>query len=121
MELQRVHTDDRGGIYSITSELFESPEVAILHTKAGYARGGCIHHENSEHLCVLEGLIEYVYGDKTVRLSTGQSITIGKSVPHYFTSVTDSVVAEWGPKPEEKQAKHDEFRKIVLDINAKLK
>lgn len=119
MKLDNIHEDDRGFIKALTGDLKTFPEIAIMKTNAGFARGGCIHHKSKEHLCVIEGTIKYVYGndEKHVMLSPGQTITIEPSTPHFFLSITDSIVAEWGPQLEEKQDKHEAFRKIVMEIN----
>lgn len=119
MKIDDIHADDRGFIKSITGELTSCPEVAIMKTNAGFARGGCIHPKSKEHLVVIEGVIKYVYGEdkKHVMLSAGQGITIEPNTPHFFLSLTDSIVAEWGPEIAEKQGKHKEFRKQVMEIN----
>lgn len=119
MKINNIHSDNRGFIKALTGDLQTCPEIAIMKTNAGCARGGCIHRKNKEHLCVLEGSIEYVYGDENVHvmLQQGQSITIEPNTPHFFLSLSDSLVAEWGATLEEKQEKHTAFRKIVMEIN----
>lgn len=125
MEINKIHEDHRGSIHSITGLPLKFEEVSFLETKAGLARGGCIHRKNSEHLCVIQGEIEYVYqlpDDEDpyyLRMSVGDAITIPPNTPHYMISVTDSIIAEWGCEIEEKKEKHLEFRKIVLDHNEK--
>ena len=122
MEIKKVHSDKRGETHSLTGELLHFPEVAIFYTKRGVARGGCIHPKSKEYLVVLEGEIEYVYGDdmQKIVLYECDSFTIGPNVPHYFISTTDSVVAEWGPPLEEKQEHHEYFRSIVNALNSSL-
>lgn len=122
MELKTIHTDDRGSISALTGELVTVPEVTVFHTKAGYARGGCIHMQSKEHLVVIEGMIEYIYMDPWGGISrrvllSGNSITIQPATPHYCISMTDSILMEWGPTLEEKKGKHAEFRAIVDEIN----
>ena len=119
MKIDNIHSDDRGFIKAITGELKSCPEIAIMKTSAGKCRGGCIHRKSKEHLCVIEGVINYVYGDEQthVMLKPGQSITIEPNTPHYFLSLTDSIIIEWGAQLEEKQEKHEAFRKIVMEIN----
>ena len=46
-------------------------------------------------------------------MSKGMSTLIPKSMPHYFVSNTDSIVAEWGATPDEKKVKCPEFRKLI--------
>ena len=116
MKLTELHSDDRGKIFILNEDLGH-PELTIFTTKKGFARGGCIHHQNKENVCVISGKIKYVFSTTTLYLTTGESFTIPKSTPHYFLSVTDSVVAEWGATAEEKIEKHLEFRKIVENIN----
>lgn len=121
MKLVDINEDKRGFIKALVEDLQTIPEITVFKTKAGLARGGCIHPTSWEHLCVAEGSITYVYQDargiQSKNLHAGQSITIPPNVPHYFRSITDSVVLEWGPSIAEKQGKHEEFRKIVLGIN----
>lgn len=136
MILNHIFTDNRGSIHALTEGLHQFPEIAILQTNAGLARGGCIHDKSTEYLCVLEGEIIYVYGGDIfnarlphstfdvnpqghamVRMKVGDTIAIQKNTPHYFISVTNSTVAEWGADPSEKQAKHEEFRAIVTEYN----
>lgn len=120
MEIKKVWSDKRGETFSLTDENLGWQEVAIFHTKAGVARGGCIHPNSSEMLCVISGEIEYVYGEdmQKICLYPGDSFLTDPNTPHYFLSKTDSIVMEWGPLLEEKQAKHDRFREIVNAINA---
>lgn len=122
MELTAVNEDARGFIKILTGDLKSTPEVTIFKTASGMARGGCIHPISKEHLVVIEGTINYIYGKpqgiQYKILTAGESITIGPDVPHYFVSITDSVVLEWGPPIEEKQERYEEFRKIVMGINS---
>lgn len=123
MKLETVQTDERGGIYSITGEEIESPEYAILKSKKNMARGGCIHANHSENLVVLEGRILYFSSltPNGVLLTKGDSYFLPPNVPHYYISLTDSIVMEWGCPPEEKKVKHKEYRAIVESHNASLK
>ena len=124
MDLNKIHEDQRGVIYSIVGDPITYEEVSFLSTKAGLARGGCIHNENSEHLCVIQGEISYFYrlpGETDMRcvsLTAGQGITVPPCTPHYMVSITDSIIMEWGCKISEKQEKHAELRAIVNAINA---
>lgn len=123
MEINKVHEDNRGSIYSITKSPLTYPEVSFLHTKAGVARGGCWHEYNKEHLTVIEGVIEYVWGEEENHkmMKPGDSITIPPKTPHYLISLTDSIVMEWGCTIEEKQTKHPKFRALVNEINENIK
>lgn len=119
MNLTKIYSDERGEIWIL--EGFEKyPEVTIFKTNAGYARGGCIHNINDENAVVLEGDIVYFNGDDREHMTPGCSTIILSKTPHYFLSVTDSVVMEWGATPEEKKEKHIEFRKIVDKINKRI-
>lgn len=126
MELNKIHEDNRGSIHAITGNPLVHPEVSFLHTKAGLARGGCIHRINTEHLTVIEGMVEYYYrlpDEKKIRciiLSNGEGISIPPNTPHYMISLNDSIIIEWGCDPSEKKEKHEEFRKIVVAHNEKL-
>lgn len=120
MELKDINKDSRGKIQVLVGEMLKScPEITLFETEAGKARGGCVHDKSKEILVVLEGTICYVYGEdqKHIVLSKGEVFTTGPGIPHFFISLTDSIVAEWGPQLEEKAAKYEPFRKIVLEIN----
>lgn len=134
MKFDIIHQDNRGFIGALTEDLTTYPECAILKTVSGVMRGGCIHRINTEHLCVIEGEIMYVYGGDinnsnaaevnvdevgnfVVAMRVGDSISILPNTPHYFYSVTDSLVAEWGCQIKEKKEKHEAFRKIVMEFN----
>ena len=116
MKLTEFHSDSRGRIFILNEDLMQ-PELTIFTTKKGFARGGCIHHKSAEHICVISGKIKYVTPQVTIYLQTGDSFTISNSVPHYFLSIEDSVVAEWGASEAEKKDKHLEFRQLVEQIN----
>lgn len=123
LEMKKIHEDKRGEIYIITG-MKEHEEVTLFTTKAGKARGGCIHKKNDEHCIVLEGEIEHFMKWQhdclplgKVRGKKGIVITVPANKPHYFVSLTDSLVMEWGATAEEKKEKDPEFRKIVDRIN----
>jgi mannose-6-phosphate isomerase-like protein (cupin superfamily) len=119
MKLNKIYEDNRGEIYLLT-DLFVFPEITLFRTFQGKARGGCIHKIHDEYVCVLEGSIQYVWEDieiQTKVLFAGETILIPKNTPHYFKSLSNSLVAEWGASPEEKLEKHITFRKIVDTIN----
>ena len=125
MKFEHIHTDDRGSIQALVgAELLPAEEVTIFTTNKDYARGGCIHRESEEHICVLQGSIYFVIkGEEdlaTIVLKCGQSYTIPPNTPHYFCSITDSVVMEWGPKIEEKGERDVKFRNVVDAINNRI-
>ncbi len=117
LSLEKIHEDQRGEIYLIKGDLKEHQEITMFTTKKDFARGGCIHRINNEFNTVLEGEIRYFIGDKNLVMKKGDSVVIPKNSPHYFISLTDSLVQEWGCTPEEKIEKHKEFRAIVDEIN----
>ena len=118
MKLDTIHKDRRGSISLMTEDLKQFQEVTVFNTKGGFARGGCIHKKSEEFTIVIEGAVRYVMGGKGLILVCGQSTTIPKNTPHYFISLVDSVVIEWGALPEEKAEKHLATRKIVDAINS---
>lgn len=118
MKLANIHEDERGKIMILTEDM-HFPEVTVFITKAGYARGGCIHNLSDEYTCVIEGTVEYYLDDKKTLLNTGDNIFIRRETPHYYHSITDSIVIEWGATSEEKIEKHLSTRKIVNEINNK--
>jgi len=124
MLFEKIHSDIRGEIY-IFKESIQYPEITLLKTIKGFARGGCIHNINCEYFCVLEGKVKYVYENKNKiikkYMKVGEVLVIPKSTPHYFISITDSLVIEWGVTEEERKVKHPKFREIVENINNKMK
>lgn len=119
LEIKKIHEDDRGEIYSIVGDtLKENYEIVLLITKKGYARGGCVHPNSDEYCTVLEGSVKYWLGNELPEwLHKGMSIMIPKSTPHFFRSQRDSIIAEWGPNPEEKDIKDIKMRNTVMEIN----
>lgn len=118
MKLETIHTDRRGSINLLTGDLKQFQEVTVFKTGQGFARGGCIHAKNCEYVTVIEGAVRYKVGSKDRILSCGQIMVVPKNTPHYFISLTDSVVLEWGATPEEKFVKHPKTRAIVDAINS---
>ena len=117
MNLNLIHQDKRGQIFTITGEGLNHPEVTMFLTNDGFARGGCVHNLSTEYCTVVSGKVEYIVGDKYHVLWDGDSITIPAGTPHYFTSFGNSVVMEWGATEDEKKVKHQEYRLIVDRIN----
>jgi quercetin dioxygenase-like cupin family protein len=117
LKLKQIHRDKRGKIHVLLDD--EGNEIAsLLSTKQHFARGGCIHKKNNEHCVVLKGRILYSRSHfPTETGSKGTVFFIKKNTPHYFVSLTDSLVMEFGATPEE-QVKHKATRKIVDRINA---
>lgn len=121
MKFQTVHEDNRGTVALLTGGLVTVEEVTVFTTKHGYARGGCVHSEHDEHCVVIEGDVWYFVGTDahSTILKAGDTLLIPKNTPHFFLSITDSVVLEWGATVEEKRCKHLPMRKIVMRINKK--
>lgn len=119
MKLEKIHKDNRGEIYLLKEDLKEHKEITLLITKKGFARGGCIHRLNNEFNTVLEGQIRYFNGEDEFMLKKGDTVKTPSNIPHYFISLTDSLVIEWGCDPKEKSEKYKPFRDIVNKINEK--
>jgi len=117
LKLRKLHEDKRGGIYLIKGELKEHEEITLFTTKAGMSRGGCIHNLHQEFCTIIEGKVKYQVGDEVKEYSTGDTLIIPVSTPHYFVAITDCVVMEWGASPEEKKEKYVPYRQIVDRIN----
>lgn len=118
LNFERVHEDERGEIYVITGALPEGREITLFTTKAGYARGGCVHRENWERATVIDGGVKYhIEGMSPKAFWGGDLITIPAGEAHYFISLTDSVVIEWGATVEEKKEYDPGWRKEVERIN----
>jgi len=119
MKLKELLNDNRGGTYILEDDNLGYPEVAIFYTKQDYARGGCIHRKSDEYLCVISGEIRFFSGDDNIYMKSGMILLTPKETPHYFVSLTDSIVMEWGASPEEKKEKYVPFRNMVNKINDK--
>jgi quercetin dioxygenase-like cupin family protein len=118
LKLEKLHEDKRGEIYLIIGDFQEHEEVTLFFTRKNYARGGCIHKIHDEYCTVLEGKIRYFIGtNDPIEMKAGDTVKIQKNTPHYFLSLKDSIVMEWGATPAEKKEKHEEFRKKVEMIN----
>ena len=119
MKLEKIHQDERGEIWTL---MIDGVEHTFLKSNKGYARGGCIHRTSEECAIILQGSVEYhIRGRKTRVYNKGQSLLIQPSCPHYFVSLENSVVVEWGPSPEEKKEKFPPWRKVVDNINKSVK
>jgi len=116
LKLNRIYEDKRGEIYTITDK--DDNEITILITRAGKARGGCIHQEE-EHILVLSGYAEYNINDSINYCHKGGGLIIPRDTPHYYISHTDSVILEWGASFNN-TIKDKETRKIVEDINGNM-
>jgi uncharacterized cupin superfamily protein len=114
MKLDLIHTDIRGSISTVTG-LKKFPELVIVETKEGFARGGCVHTED-EFCTVVEGRIVLYFGTCCEVVIPGNTVKIKANTPHYFISITDSVVMEWGPSPKFNE-KNIKMRAIVDKIN----
>jgi len=122
LQYKVVNQDERGEI----SVLFDPDEkddkdIAILRTNKGFARGGCIHNLNDETAIVVKGKIRYVRDSHMSYEHEKDIVFIQKGTPHYYVSLTDSIVIEWGATVPEKLEKHPETRKIVEKINEQVK
>lgn len=137
MKLNKIHEDERGEIYTITGEEMDTPEITMLVTKKGFARGGCIHELRDEFCVCIEGIVEHYTegvdidrqispapphkeGFKLVNLHKGKPVLIPHGTPHYFYSKTDSIVLEFGAKIED-TTKHQATRNFIDQINKKEK
>jgi len=122
LELKNVFHDERGDIFSVIgSSLKQYEEIAIITSKKGIARGGCI-HDSDEFFTVIEGKVSVYFrkNNKIIEVGhfkEGNTILIPKRVPHIVFSETDCMFIEWGPAISEKGIKEPETLKIVKQIN----
>lgn len=119
LKFKKVHEDERGEIDIIVDDedWKDLKEITILTTKEGFARGGSIHNLNEETCLVVDGEIEYHMRGFTERLRAGDRTLVPVGIPHYFISLTNSTVIEYGATPEEKKEKDPEIGRIVDQIN----
>lgn len=122
LDIKRVNQDKRGEIYVISGDSLPFPELTLLITKQGFARGGCVHENHDEHTIILDGEVTYFKkGRAPSSLKADETQFSGtfnpKGVPHYMVSLTNSVVLEWGAPAEEKGKHYKPYRDIVERIN----
>ena len=127
MKCEFVHEDIRGHIISVTG-ITTCPEMVFVWTDKGYARGGCI-HDTDETVLVIEGSImlhcDYSkpmrYNNQWQQIDEGDpSIIIPAGVPHFYISLENSLIMEYGP--DNANTKKDiEMRNRVERINRELK
>jgi len=120
MELKTIQLDMRGSINVLVGELRKFHEVTVFVTNQDFSRGGCIHPNSDEWCCLIEGSVSYVIGSETKIMNAGDVVCIPKNTPHYFKSLTHSVMLEWGATVEEKQMRDPDMRVLVESMNAKL-
>lgn len=114
MNLIKIQEDKRGEFWAL--EGFTSfPEIKIIKTKKGIARGGCVHQEE-EFFQVIEGMVLLFIGSNMEIVSSGRVIRIPENTPHYIISQTDSTIMEWGCNPKN-NTKDPQSLKIVEVIN----
>jgi len=114
LESKLIHKDSRG---TITCFYIDGVEYTILQTRKGFARGGCIHNV-VEHAAVLQGEVEYhIRGNAAFKVQKGDNVHVQSETPHYFVSLTDSIVLEWNAPPDQKKRKDTEWRSMVEKIN----
>jgi mannose-6-phosphate isomerase-like protein (cupin superfamily) len=119
-KVEKVNEDNRGSIHTISGILDDGKEITILVTRKGYARGGCIHGINDEHVVVLDGSVKYWIGDDHPEmLYKGMTTVVPFNSKHMLVSQTDSIVMEWGKTKEEVDKKDVEMKKKVDEINAR--
>ena len=114
-----VHSDARRSIFANDELLKDKKEISFIKLNKGKAIGGCIHDKN-EYMCVIDGEVLVLLGDKRFMMGRGHSICIPANTPHTFMSAEEALIMEWGITAEEKQlgAKgkdqtHTEFIKRV--------
>ena len=118
MEFKKVHEDERGQIYAIGGMLTGDREIALLVTKRGYARGGCIHRRNPEFFIVLSGQVSYHIAHENEQIvGVGEAIEIPPGMPHYFETLMDTVAMEWGTTASEREEYDTKLRRLVEEIN----
>ena len=113
MSLEKVYNDGRGSIYV---DVRGDKELKVIHTRKGFARGGCIHYKEEKVICI-SGYIAFIVGDKKTYLEEGQSLIIPAKTPHYMVAFEDSVIVEEGSVKTTSEAKHKEMRIFVDLIN----
>ncbi len=65
-------------------------EPFLLHVPSGVARPGRLAHEGEEFIMVLEGAVDYDYGDERLRLEAGDCMYADGSVEHTLNNPLQS-------------------------------
>ena len=94
MEIKLINEDKRGSITEVT---IDNTKFLLLKTNANYLRGGD-YHDTIQYQYVILGRLELVYkkDNKIIRriVKCGDTIKIKPNIPHYFRSITYSVMIE---------------------------
>ena len=122
LEIKKIDQNKQGEIYSLEGDSLPFQDLTILITKQGFARGGSVHNLHDENTVIISGDVTYFKkGRAPEHLTAGEKkfsgTIIPKEVPHYFISLSDSIVLEWGVSPEEKAGEYKPYREIVNKIN----
>jgi len=118
LELNKIHTDQRGYIYLVKDLLKNDKEFTFLEIKKGYARGGCLHSKD-ENFVVIKGQVKVICGNREWEAKQGDSGVFPAFEPHAFIALEDSIVSEWGITTEEKEMdkKDPKLREIIDQAN----
>jgi mannose-6-phosphate isomerase-like protein (cupin superfamily) len=68
----RVSGAETNGAYSIVEIVSDPLDGTPMH----------VHHNEDEHIFVLEGAARIAYGDKILEVAAGSSINLSKGIPH---------------------------------------
>ena len=113
MKIETINEDKRGSICEIT---IDKNKFLMIRTNANYMRGGDF-HDTIQYQYIILGRLELVYlkDNKEVKkiIKTGDVIKINPHTPHYFKSITYSVMIEY---LEGEYSKHyyKPFRDVVI-------
>lgn len=118
MQMNKIHEDERGEIYSIP--LSGKEDIAIITTNKGYARGGHKHPNNDEYFIVVKGIIKLWMDESHELYHEGMSECIPHGCRHFFISLTDSIIIHWGADETQTVEDH-EYRGYVDGTNKRRK
>ncbi len=73
----KVSSEDTGGMYSLTDSVVPPQGEAPPH----------VHHREDEAFWVLEGELEVVVGEDTLRAGAGSFVHLPKGIPHTYKNI----------------------------------
>ena len=115
MEIKKVHSDNRGDVYSF--EIGERTHT-IITFEPGLFRGGHYHKTSQWHICLAGILLVKLCTpdgstEETKLLTEGQSLLIPARVPHLFKAIDGPAVLAESRTGEYEATDYEPYRKLA--------
>jgi quercetin dioxygenase-like cupin family protein len=78
----RIPASATGGLYSVTEIVASPGDSTPVH----------VHQNEDEHLLVVEGTAQVLYGEKTFSAMAGTIVSLARNVPHAWGNATDTPI-----------------------------